>query len=181
MTLVVRQAMPEDHALFVPFFLSFEMPDPVPDLEWWTRYSRNACFVEEDGRAVGYGLAYKLAESGYVMHCAVDASARNRGVGRAVMLALAGRLREQGCTLWGLNVKDDNAPALALYRRLGMEVAHGTAILSVPWSSVDAMPPGAGTVESFDRGEDRRVEDSLAIERVGSRCSVIWWSASCCA
>jgi len=125
-----RQATPEDHPLFVSFFLTFEMPDPTPDLAWWTRFCQNACFIEQDGAAVGYGLAYKLDAGGYVMHCATAESARRRGVGRAVMEALAERLRDEGCTRWSLNVKEENAAAIALYRRFGLEVAFKVAALA---------------------------------------------------
>ncbi len=164
MTLAVRQATPEDFAAFVPFFLSFEMPDPVPELSWWRKYSKNACFLEEDGAAVGYGLAYRLDDVGYVMHCAVAPSARNRGVGGAVMAALAERLREAGCTRWMLNVKEENAPALALYRRLGLAVDHRVAALSMPWSCASAIR-GAGVAETFERDEDQQVEDCLRLDR----------------
>jgi GNAT superfamily N-acetyltransferase len=165
MTLVVRAATPEDHALFARFFLSFDMPDPIPDLAWWTRFSKNACFLEEDGKAVGYGLAFKVGDDGYVMHCAVDSSARNRGVGGAVMSALGKRLRDEGCSRWNLNVKEGNAPALALYRRFGMEVEFAVSALSLPWRCVDALPSSLGVVESFESREDREVEDCLGLDR----------------
>ncbi|MGZ5967942.1 MAG: GNAT family N-acetyltransferase, partial [Polyangiales bacterium] len=164
MALSVRPATPEDHALFVPFFLSFEMPDPIPDLAWWTKFCQHACFLEENGKALGYGLAYKLEESGYVMHCAVDASARNRGVGRAVMLTLAKRLRDLGCAQWTLNVKVGNEPAIALYQHLGMHVDFPVAALRIPWAAVDAMPKATRVAESFEGSEDRGIEDQFDLE-----------------
>jgi GNAT superfamily N-acetyltransferase len=164
MALSVRPATPEDHALFVPFFLSFEMPDPIPEQAWWDKFCQNACFLEEDGKALGYGLAYKLEDSGYVMHCAVDASARNRGVGRAVMKTLAKRLRALGCTRWTLNVKVGNEPAIALYRRLGMDVDFTVAVLRIPWSVAEGLPVGSSTGEAFDGSEDRHIEDVFGLE-----------------
>jgi GNAT superfamily N-acetyltransferase len=164
MALSVRPAKPEDHALFVPFFLSFEMPDPIPEQAWWDKFCQHACFVEEGGRALGYGLAYKLEESGYVMHCAVDASARNRGVGRAVMKTLAKTLRAEGCTRWSLNVKVGNEPAIALYRRLGMESDFTVAVLRIPWSVAEGLSPGSSVGEHYDGSEDRDLEVLFGLE-----------------
>jgi GNAT superfamily N-acetyltransferase len=164
MALAVRDATPEDHALFVPFFLSFEMPDPIPDVPWWTKNCCHARFIEEDGKAVGYGLAYKLAESGYVMHCAVAADARNRGVGRKIMTTLGKILRDAGCTEWTLNVKVGNEPAIALYRRMGMHVDFTVAALRLQWSMVENVPAGDATAEPFDGGLDRSIEDLLGLE-----------------
>jgi GNAT superfamily N-acetyltransferase len=164
MALVLRPATPDDHALFARFFLAFDLPDPIPDLAWWTRQCRHACFAEEDGKAVGYGLACKMEGRAYVMHCAVEASARGRGVGRAVMEALAKRLLDEGCTEWTLNVMEGNEPAIALYRGLGMVVAHKAVSLSIPWSCVDAMPRGTGVAEAFEPAEDRAVEDRFGID-----------------
>jgi GNAT superfamily N-acetyltransferase len=165
MTLTVRPATPEDHALFVTFFRSFNMQDQTPDLGSWTRDCENACFLEENGKVVGYGLAYKVGDGGYVRHCAVDSSARNRGVGRAVMETLARRLRDQGCTRWMLNVMEGNEPALALYRRLGLNFEFKVAALSVSWGSVDGLPPAVGIAEGFERDEDPEVEDRLRVDR----------------
>lgn len=165
MTLQVRDATPDDHATFARFFFSFEMPDPLPDLEWWTRFCKDAFFVEEQGKPVGYGLGWRLADSGYVMHVAVDASARNRGVGRVVMRTLAERLKAAGCTKWYLSVKRDNAPAIALYQRVGMRIEHPVSVVEVPWSAVAQLPSSSYVVEPFDAADDAAMEDTFGITR----------------
>jgi len=160
-----RTASPADHAAFVRFFHTFDIPDEVPDLAWWERWCSHACFVEENGVSLGYGLAYELGSLGIVMHCAVDPSARRRGVGRAVMEALAMRLRDKQCTRWMLNVKERNAPAIALYRGLGLQVDHRLVSLSLSWDAVNALPQGTAACEAFDQAEDAAIEDAFAIDR----------------
>jgi GNAT superfamily N-acetyltransferase len=161
----VRQAVSEDYALFVRFFAAFGASSPLPDLDWWAATCRDACFIEERGGAIGYGLAHKLADSAYVMHVAVDASARHRGVGRAIMHAVGQRLREQGCTRWTLTVKHDNAVAIHLYESLGMQIDFPVAGISFPWAAIDGMPRGDVIVEPFESTDDAALEDSLGIAR----------------
>jgi GNAT superfamily N-acetyltransferase len=162
----VRLATPDDYELLVRFFRYFAMPDPDPTREWWQRFHVNARFLEdESGRVVGYGLGYKLEETGYVMHVSVEPDARNRGVGRAVMDAMANKLRDDGCKRWTLNVREDNAPALALYRRVGMEVDFAVAAMRIEWSKVTALPESRSVVESFAEADDRALEDLFHFER----------------
>jgi ribosomal protein S18 acetylase RimI-like enzyme len=54
----------------------------------------------------------------------VDDAFRRRGLATAVMAALAERARTEGAHSCLLQVAGDNAPALALYRRLGFTVHH---------------------------------------------------------
>lgn len=52
---------------------------------------------------------------------ATDPDARGRGVARALLDAVIERARFRGCERLGLEVRADNAPALALYRAAGFE------------------------------------------------------------
>lgn len=55
---------------------------------------------------------------------------RRRGLGRAVMAALAAWGAEQGATTAYLQVLSDNRPALALYESMGFQVHHAYAYLT---------------------------------------------------
>jgi GNAT superfamily N-acetyltransferase len=123
----------EHYADFVRLFAELGTHDPVPDLERWCReWAPETVFLEHDGRPVGYGRAQALSRTGYVRHVAVERALRRRGLGRALMRALAEWLRERGCERWELNVRTDNEAALALYRSLGMREAFTTRVLRLP-------------------------------------------------
>lgn len=52
---------------------------------------------------------------------AVDPQAKNPGIGRALVLQLAGRLKHAGRSFMDLSVMHDNQEAISLYRKLGFE------------------------------------------------------------
>jgi GNAT superfamily N-acetyltransferase len=62
----------------------------------------------------------------------VAADRRREGLGLAVMSALVGWAAEQGATTAYLQVLGDNAPALALYERLGFVEHHRYRYLAAP-------------------------------------------------
>jgi N-acetylglutamate synthase len=57
---------------------------------------------------------------------------RGRGLGQAVLSALAAAARQEGCDHLYLQVDRDNAPALALYARSGFREAYGYHYRSSP-------------------------------------------------
>jgi N-acetylglutamate synthase len=78
-----------------------------------------------DGQAAGVGLAvYEAGWSGAFCMATVPAM-RRRGVGRAVLAALAEWSRDQGARSVYLQVECDNAPAQAFYASLGFTRSHG--------------------------------------------------------
>ena len=75
--------------------------------------------VDEQGRLLGYVGMHHLADEGYVTNVAVLPTARRQGVARALMNALADYGRDKGLARITLEVRAGNAPAIALYERLG--------------------------------------------------------------
>ena len=59
---------------------------------------------------------------GWVNYLAVHPERRGRGDGRALMAELEHRLLARGCPKINLQVREDNAVALAFYERLGFTV-----------------------------------------------------------
>ena len=55
----------------------------------------------------------------FLYELAVDEAARGRGIGRALVTALADLARETGCYGMWVLTGDDNAPAIATYRAAG--------------------------------------------------------------
>lgn len=80
----------------------------------------------DDGEPLGFVLvrAALFADGGgeaEVLTIATRPQARRRGVARALMEAVLGKLRALGAGRLFLEVADDNAPARALYESLGFQ------------------------------------------------------------
>lgn len=75
--------------------------------------------ADGDSRAVGYAAFRHVGPESELLRVAVAPEARNRGVGRALVEDGLARLRERGVATCFLEVRPTNAPALALYERLG--------------------------------------------------------------
>lgn len=72
-----------------------------------------------DGRVLGYvGLMYVLDE-GYISNVAVHPEARRQGIGDALIDALAAKAEELELAFLTLEVRESNAPAIALYNKHG--------------------------------------------------------------
>lgn len=68
---------------------------------------------------IGYALGWHLGDVLDVISVAVLPSARKQGVGEALMRALMERAREAEVGSLCLDVRASNAPAIALYAKLG--------------------------------------------------------------
>jgi ribosomal protein S18 acetylase RimI-like enzyme len=82
--------------------------------------------AEENGERVGFLLLLydipdevTLTEQAFVAYTAVEPSARDRGVGRALIDAVDDCAREHGLRYVSLMVTEDNAPARTLYDHAG--------------------------------------------------------------
>jgi GNAT superfamily N-acetyltransferase len=80
-----------------------------------------------DGEAVGYALFFHsystfLARPGmYLEDVFVKPAARGKGVGKALLRAVAWTARDRGCGRFEWSVLDWNTPAIEFYRSLGAE------------------------------------------------------------
>jgi ribosomal protein S18 acetylase RimI-like enzyme len=72
----------------------------------------------------GYGF---VAEQIPEVSLGVEAAWRGRGIGRALLMALAERARGAGIEALSLSVDANNAPAVALYQSMGFRTAGGDA------------------------------------------------------
>lgn len=96
---------------------SFARPGDA-DVECWLG-------VREQGAVVAAGALVRRPDAtGYVRAVSVLAAYRGRGLARDVSAALTRRSLAVGSGVATLGVFVDNAPALAVYRRLGFTTAH---------------------------------------------------------
>ncbi|MCC6553370.1 MAG: GNAT family N-acetyltransferase [Polyangiaceae bacterium] len=162
MSFTPRPATAADYDHFARLLPELGTGDPTPPRERWEQvYAPGAIFLEDEGGAVvAYGYSEVLRGVGYVRHVVVDPARRGAGVGRAVMDALAARLRAAGCSRWALNVKPENEPAVRLYRRVGMTEAYAATALRLEWSVADRLPRGGRAViaRPIEAGEEGPLE-----------------------
>lgn len=156
----IRPAGPADHGVFTRLFPLLEVDDPIMEAARWEAELMPGTLVAEDagGHPVGYAYWAVLDTLAYVRHIAVAKDAQRGGVGRLLMNAIAEQARARGANRWCLNVKPENAPALALYGRCGFTAAHRTKALRLDWSAVDT------TTHPFEV-DKVMPEDDAAIER----------------
>ncbi len=160
-----RAARTDDYAHYARLVAQLG-PDSAAPREWWERFHTNALFLEESDAPIAYGLGYSLGgQLGYVLHVATELSVRGRGVGRALMNALAEKLTRDGCSEWSLNVFADNAPAIRLYEKCGLKFAYGSELLEFPWSGLGRLPHEPRLVAELRQEDDERVEAAFDLPR----------------
>lgn len=73
----------------------------------------------EDGRVIGYADMKYVLDEGDIYNVAVDPAFRRQGAGSALMAELARRGRQLGLSFVTLEVRSENAAAIALYKKAG--------------------------------------------------------------
>lgn len=182
----VRAARREDHPDFVRFQRQIGTEQSPFEIDWWdAHYRGHTFFLEtEAGEAVAYALTVPLGTRGDVRQIAVDHAWRGRGIGRQLMTEVARRLREAGCQDWHLEVRADNAPAIALYQRMGMDVLHEIRVLRIARADAErfaATRSGRLSVEPVEPAHDAAFEQrfdlgsgQLARWRTARPQAVMW-------
>ena len=75
--------------------------------------------VTEGEQVVAYVGAQTVIDSSDMMNIAVHPDFRRRGIAEMLVAALEEQLRQRGSQMLLLEVRDSNAPAIALYEKLG--------------------------------------------------------------
>jgi GNAT superfamily N-acetyltransferase len=121
--------------------------DPVPELTRWLEdHAPTTFFAAVAGEIVGYAYYQLLSGVGYVRNVVVAPHHQRQGHGRALMNEVARRFRAGGASTWCLNVKPENAAAIALYRAVGMAKAYDSVVLRMGWDAVERLPGLPGGV-----------------------------------
>lgn len=74
---------------------------------------------EESQRIFGMCGLIRTLEEGGITNVVVSDDARNQGIGYRMLTELMRRAEEEGVREYTLEVRKSNAPAIALYRKLG--------------------------------------------------------------
>jgi ribosomal-protein-alanine N-acetyltransferase len=94
------------------------------DTMFWSELAehttRHYLVVEDGGKVVGYaGLCAYPPHEAYVQTIAVAAQRQRQGIGTQLLTALVEESVRRGCRQLDLEVRADNAHAIALYERFG--------------------------------------------------------------
>lgn len=127
---VRRLASPSDAAEINRIYQSRRMVTVDPDFFWSNRDSRHLTWLVAEDEATGAILgtvtgvdhrrAFEDPEAGSSLWClAVDPQAQHPAIGEALVRQLAEHFQARGASYMDLSVMHDNAPAIALYERLG--------------------------------------------------------------
>jgi GNAT superfamily N-acetyltransferase len=165
----VRPATLGDYGTFARLFPELGVPDPLlsPD-EFAGRMRASTLIAENAGEALGYTFSRRYGATVHVVHVVTDPRARGRGVGRALLDAVRARAMAEGCTAWFLNVKQENATAIRLYKRAGMAIQREAWAVDVTWANLAALPRDCldGGVVSFVPApeDDAELESRLGVD-----------------
>lgn len=160
----LRLARPEDHGLHARFFVQLGTPDPPLERERWRReLAPSTAFLEEGGLAIAYACWEAAGELVHVRHVVVDAPFRGRGHGLQLMRELAQLFRSGGARSWRLNVFAQNAPAIALYEKLGMRTVHTTAVLRLDWEHIPRLAQSDTRALELSPGIDAAAESRFGL------------------
>ena len=121
--LTVVPLLPEECAVFAP--LCADAPDPWTEEELSAELEKtmSRCFAARlDGKPAGFACFSLFEETAELETVAVATALRGRGIGGALLQQAFDLLADAGAGRCLLEVRCSNAPALALYRRLGFAV-----------------------------------------------------------
>lgn len=108
--------MPHEHEMFgTEAWTARSYRDELAD----TRYRHYVAAEDDDGALLGWAGVMVVGDSAQIMTIGVVPDAQRRGIGQLLLDALLDEARRRGAEAVFLEVRVDNAPALALYRRNG--------------------------------------------------------------
>lgn len=123
----IRQFTPADTdaaiAIWAVCGLTRPWNDPRKDIERKKAVQPELFLVGEvDGKVIATGMAGYEGHRGWVNYLAVEPSQRGQGYGRDLMVAIEDGLERLGCPKVNLQVRTDNAAAIAFYQAIGYSV-----------------------------------------------------------
>jgi ribosomal-protein-alanine N-acetyltransferase len=99
---------------------------PWSEAEFESLLASSACLADgafegDEGPMQGFVLSRSAADEAEILTIAVQTRGRRRGTGKALLRRHMQRLSDKGVARLFLEVAEDNAAALALYRSLGFQ------------------------------------------------------------
>lgn len=161
---MIREATTADYESYAKLFRELGFDDPTPSYQRFaSELARGMLVADRGGNVAGYIDYYALNTAGHVRNVVVAPDARNTGIGAELMTAAADRLRTRGISELHLNVKHDNAAAIRLYEKLGMQIEHRSSAFRIPWPTVEALPREPATASDVSPEDDDDLERALGL------------------
>ena len=116
------EAMTQAHVAAIAGLEKLCFSDPWSESSIATELScRLSCWLVamEGETLVGYVGSQTVIDESDMMNIAVHPDFRRRGIAEALVAGLEEQLRQRGSKALTLEVRDSNAPAIALYEKLG--------------------------------------------------------------
>jgi len=154
---VIRPARLTDYEAFTVLHAELGLAEPPPARERLT----GTLVAAHDDRVDGYVHVHTLGTVGYIRQLVVREPVR--GHGAELMLHAAAALKRAGIREWHLNVKQDNATAIALYERLGLRAEHRSTALVFPWARLGELPCEEAVALPVAAEEDNEIERELGM------------------
>ncbi|BCI71728.1 acetyltransferase family protein [Sphingomonas sp. S17] len=156
MTTAIRPATPGDVATILGFvreLAAFERePDAVAATEpmlaealFGAHRAAEAVIAERDGVAVGFALFFRNFSTWtgrpglYLEDLYVTPAARGGGVGKALLIHLAGIARDRGWARFEWSVLDWNTPAVEFYRAMGAQAMDEWTVQRVSGAALEKL------------------------------------------
>ena len=104
--------------------VSFSDPWTMDSLHYEINRFESVCLVavgEACGDVLGFVTMRFVLDEGHILNIAVEPSARKKGIGKRLLLALFCESGKRGVASFVLEVRSKNSAAIALYEKLGFE------------------------------------------------------------
>jgi ribosomal-protein-alanine N-acetyltransferase len=137
----LRAAVAEDYDAFVPLFVELAIPEPPPSREaFGARFIANMTVAIAGEQVVGFIRWRAYGDLAHIINVVTHPAWRGQRIGQQLLEAVRAQVRAVGCTQWYLNVKQNNASAIALYVRCGFATDGTASVLRMPWAAVRTLP-----------------------------------------
>ena len=161
---MIRGATAADYEAYAQLFRELGFGDPTPSYQRYaSELTRSTLVADRGGSVSGYIDFYALSAAGHVRNVVVAPAVRNSGIGAELMRAAADRLRAGGITEWHLNVRQDNAAAIRLYEKMGMQIEHRSTVFRIPWALAETLPREPAIASAVSREDDDDLERALTM------------------
>ena len=133
-------------------------PERLAEHLFGTRPVAESAVAEVEGQVVAFALWFTnystfLARPGlYLEDLYVQPQWRGRGIGRALLVHLAGLARDRGCGRFEWSVLDWNAQAIGFYERLGATLLPDWRICRVTGQSLEQLALGGSMTPARSSG-----------------------------